>query len=171
MTKKKSKAKTMPMRVLEGRGMPYEPRQQTHKQHTAEGVAEDLGISVAQVLKAMIVQRSEPQRARRSSPFALIVVPGDRRLSLKKVGATLGDKNVKLASERDVQRVTGFQVGAVSVLGFRRADVPSYVDQRVLELDQVVISAGRPDVGLALASADLVKAMDGAQLGDYCEDE
>jgi prolyl-tRNA editing enzyme YbaK/EbsC (Cys-tRNA(Pro) deacylase) len=64
-----------------------------------------------------------------------------------------------------------FQVGAVSVLGFQRADVPSYVDQRVLELDQVVISAGRPDVGLVLVPVDLVKAMDGAQLGDYCEDE
>jgi Cys-tRNA(Pro)/Cys-tRNA(Cys) deacylase len=157
--KKKSTAKTMPMRVLEEKGIPYEPRQQTRKQYTAEGVAEDLSVPVAWVVKAMIIQRSDRQ-------FALVVIPGDRQLSLKKVSAALNDKNVVLARERDVQRVTGYQVGAVSVLGFRRTDVPCYLDQRLLDLEQVIISAGRPDVGLALSPADLMRAFEGAQVGD-----
>jgi Cys-tRNA(Pro)/Cys-tRNA(Cys) deacylase len=161
--KKKSTKKTMPMRVLEEKGIPYEVHQHAHKQYTAEGVAEDLGISVAQVVKAMIVQRSDRQ-------FVLVVAPGDRRLSLRKIGAVLNDKNVALASERDVQRVTGYQVGAVSVLGLRRADVSTYVDRRVLELEQVVISAGRPDAGLALSPAGLMRALEGAELGDLCEE-
>ena len=79
----------------------------------------------------------------------------------------MNDKNVVLAQERDVQRVTGYQVGAVSVLGFRRADVPSYVDQRLLDVEQVIISSGRPDMGLALDPADLVRALEGAELGDF----
>jgi prolyl-tRNA editing enzyme YbaK/EbsC (Cys-tRNA(Pro) deacylase) len=66
--------------------------------------------------------------------------------------------------------VTGFQVGAVSVIGFRREDVPGYVDQHIMELEQVIISAGRPDVGLALIPSDMVKAIEGAQVGDFCED-
>jgi Cys-tRNA(Pro)/Cys-tRNA(Cys) deacylase len=160
---KKSTKKTMPMRVLEEKGIPYEVHQHAHKQYTAEGVAEDLGIPVAQVVKAMIVQRSDRQ-------FVLVVAPGDRRLSLKKVGAVLNDKNVALASERDVQRVTGYQVGAVSVLGFRRQDVSTYVDRRVLEPEQVVISAGRPDAGLALSPAGLMQALERAELGDFCEE-
>lgn len=94
------------------------------------------------------------------------MIPGDRQLSLKKVSAALNDKNVVLARERDVQRVTGYQVGAVSVLGFRRTDVPCYLDQRLLDLEQVIISAGRPDVGLALSPADLMRAFEGAQVGD-----
>ena len=160
--KKKGIAKTMPMRVLEGRGIPYKLHQHAHKQYTAEGVAEDLGIPVAQVVKAMIVQRSNRQ-------LALVVVPGDRRLSLKKVGAALSDKKVTLASERDVQRVTGYQVGAVSVMGFRRDDVLTYVDQRVLELEQVIISSGRPDAGLALAPDALMRALEEAEVGDFSE--
>jgi Cys-tRNA(Pro)/Cys-tRNA(Cys) deacylase len=169
---KKNIAKTMPMRVLEERNIPYEPHQQSSKQYTAEGVAEDLGVPVAQVVKAMIVQRSDPQRGggERSNPCVLVVIPGHRRLSLKKVGAVLGDKNARLAAERDVQRVTGYQVGAVSVLGFRQAGVPCYVDQQVLELEQVIISAGRPDVGLSLSPAHMVQAMDQAQIGDFCEE-
>jgi len=161
--KKKSTRKTMPMRVLEQQGISYELHQHAGKLYTAEDVAEDLDIPVAQVVKAMIIQRSDGQ-------FALVMVPGDRRLSLKKIGAALNDKNVKLATERDVQRVTGYQVGAVSVLGFRRSDVPTYVDQGVLELEQAIISAGRPDAGLALPPDALMQALEGAEVGDFSED-
>jgi Cys-tRNA(Pro)/Cys-tRNA(Cys) deacylase len=167
--KKKGGAKTMPMRVLDEKGIPYEAHQQTSKQYTAEGVAEDLGVPVAQIVKAMLVERSVSPR-KGSSPFVLFVVPGDQRLSLKKVSAVLDDKKAQLATERDVQRVTGYQVGAVSVLGFRRDDVPGYVDEQVLELEQVIISAGRPDVGLALVPTDMVRVIDSCQTGDFCED-
>jgi Cys-tRNA(Pro)/Cys-tRNA(Cys) deacylase len=155
--------KTMPMRALEQKGIPYQVHQHARKQYTAEGVAEDLGIPVAQVAKAMIVRGSDRQ-------FVLFVVPGDRRLSLKKVAAALNDKEVELAGERDVQRVTGFQVGAVSVLGFRRSDIRPYVDQSVLDLERVLISSGRPDAGLALAPQDLIAALDGVEVGDFSEE-
>jgi Cys-tRNA(Pro)/Cys-tRNA(Cys) deacylase len=166
--KDKGIAKTLPMRALDEVGISYEAHEQSHKQYTSAGVAEELGVPVAQVVKAMIVQRSVHQPGR--GEFAVVVIPGDRRLSLKKVAALLGDKGVRLAAERDVVRVTGFQVGSVSVLGFRRDDIAGYVDRQVLELPRVIISAGRPDAGLALAPEGLVRAM-GAQVGNLCEDE
>lgn len=156
---KKGTAKTMPMRILDEKGIPYEPREQARKQFTAEGVAEDLGVPVAWVVKAMIVQRSDRS-------FVLVVIPGDLQLSLKKVGTVLGDKSVALAQQRDVQRVTGYQVGAVSVLGYRRDDIPSYVDQHVLALERVVISSGRPDMGLELDPEDMLRAL-GADVGEF----
>ncbi len=159
MAKKKGTAKTLPMRILEEKGISYQPRQQARKQLTAEGVAGDLDVPVSWVVKAMIVQHS-------GGNFALVVVPGDRQLSLKKVGAVLGDKNVAMAQGRDVQRVTGYQVGAVSVMGFRRDNVPSYLDQHVLELERAIISSGRPDMGLELDPEDLQHAM-GAEVGDF----
>ena len=166
--KDKGIAKTLPMRALDEKGIPYEAHEQSHKQFTSAGVAEELGVPVAQVVKAMIVQRSTRQPGQ--GEFAVVVIPGDRRLSLKKAGAVLGDKALRLASERDVVRVTGFQVGSVSVVGFRRDDIAGYVDRLVLDLPQVIISAGRPDVGLALAPDGMVRAM-GAQVGNLCEDE
>jgi prolyl-tRNA editing enzyme YbaK/EbsC (Cys-tRNA(Pro) deacylase) len=56
------------------------------------------------------------------------------------------------------------------VVGFRRDDIAGYVDRQVLELPRVIISAGRPDAGLALAPEGLVRAM-GARVGNLCEDE
>jgi Cys-tRNA(Pro)/Cys-tRNA(Cys) deacylase len=157
--------KTMVMRALDANVVPYTYHKHARKQHTAAGVAEDLGIPVAWVVKAMIVKRGSPPSSKRD--FALVVVPGDRKLSLKKVAEALGEKDVAMASERDVQRVTGFQVGAVSVVGLRRKDIVAFVDQGVLALEQALISSGRPDAGLALTPQDLLRAMEGAQVGDF----
>ncbi len=152
--------KTIVMRALETKGILYTYRQHIRRQYTAEGVAEELGVPLAWVTKAMIVQRSNGE-------FALVVIPGDKQLSLRKVAEALGDKDVVLASERDVQRVTGFRVGAVSVVGFRRKDIAGYIDQGVLELEKVIISSGRPDAGLELAPQDLLRAIEGVQVGDF----
>jgi Cys-tRNA(Pro)/Cys-tRNA(Cys) deacylase len=163
MPKQEHVSKTMVMRELERKSVPYQVHVHRHNQVTAEGVALDLGVPLAQVIKAMVVQCSDRR-------FVLVLVPGDRRLNLKKVGVAVNDKNVVLASGRDVERVTGFRVGSVSVVGLRRKDVASYVDQGVLALEQMIISAGRPDVGLALTPQALLQALDGARVGDYCEE-
>jgi Cys-tRNA(Pro) deacylase len=161
---KKGVSKTMAMRALEEKGAAYTPCQQSHKQFTAEGVANDLGVPVAQVVKAMLVQRVG------SPGYVMVVIPGDRRLSLKKTGQALGDKHIKLASQKDVERITGYPLGAVSVLGFRRPDVTCLVDKGVMGLEQVIISAGRPDMGLALKPDEMLRAAAGT-VGDYCEEE
>lgn len=166
--KDKAIATTMVMRVLDDHHVSYEVHLHAHKQYTSAGVAEDLGVPMAQVVKAMLVQRSSHGPGQ--GEFAVIVIPGDRRLSLKKAGAALGDKGLKLAAERDVIRVTGYQIGSVSVCGFRRDDIAGWVDRHVLDLPQVIISAGRPDAGLALNPQAMVEAMT-AQVGNLCEDE
>ncbi len=169
MTKKdKGLAKTMPMRVLDEHAIPYEVHLHQHKQLTSAGVAEDLGVPLARVVKSMLVQRSAHGPGQ--GEFAVIVIPGDRRLSLKKAGAVLGDKALKLAAERDVVRVTGYQVGSVSVCGFRRGDIAGYVDQHLMDLPEIYISAGRPDAGISLTPQCLVQVMS-AQVANLCEDE
>jgi Cys-tRNA(Pro)/Cys-tRNA(Cys) deacylase len=154
--------KTLPMELLERKGIPYEAHQHRDVQYTAEGVANDLGIPVAQVVKAMLVRCD-------GSWFVLVVVPGDERLSLEKVQTAVGAGKVSLASKQEVERVTGYTVGAVSVIGFRQGGVLTFVDEGVLDLEQVVISSGRPDAGLALSTEDMLTALEGAQVGDFCE--
>ena len=160
--KKAGSSKTTAIRVLEQRSIPYEPMPQAHGALTAEGVARELGLPVAQVSKAMIVKDS-------ANAYHLFVIPGDQQLSLKKVGAVLNDKKVELAPSSDVERITGFRVGAVSVLGFRRQGVPVYLDTRIFAMDKVLISAGRPGLGLMVATADLAKAFDRPCREDVCQ--
>jgi prolyl-tRNA editing enzyme YbaK/EbsC (Cys-tRNA(Pro) deacylase) len=53
--KDKGIPKTLPMRALDEKGIPYQVHEQSHKQTTSAGVAEELGVPIAQVVKAMIV--------------------------------------------------------------------------------------------------------------------
>jgi Cys-tRNA(Pro)/Cys-tRNA(Cys) deacylase len=153
---------TLPIELLEQKGIPYEVHQHEDEQYTAEGVAQDLGVPAAQVVKAMLVRCD-------GSWYVLVVVPGDERLSLEKVQASVGAGKVNLASKQEVERITGYTVGAVSVIGFRQGGVLTFVDKGVLDLEQVIISSGRPDAGLALSPDDMMDALEGAQVGDFCE--
>ncbi len=154
--------KTLPMELLDQKDIRYDVHEHEEDQYTAEGVAEDLGVRVAQVLKAMLVRCD-------GSWYVLVVVPGDRRLSLEKVGRTVGAAKVNLASKQEVERITGYTVGAVSVVGFRQGGVLTFVDRNVLDLEQVIISSGRPDAALGLSAQDMMAALEGAQVGDFCE--
>lgn len=163
MSKKKSGgSKTAAIRALEQKGVPFSPRPQAHGSLTAEGVARELDLPVAKVVKSMIVKDS-------GNAYHLFVIPGDRQLSLKKVAGVLNDKRVELAPGADVERITGYRVGAVSALGFRRQGVPVYLDTGIFAMEEVLISAGRPDLGLMVATADLVRALDDPRREDVCQ--
>ncbi len=155
--------KTLPMDLLDQKGISYEAHEHS-EQYTAEGVASALGVSVAQVVKAMLVKCD-------NSWFVLVVIPGDQRLSLERVKAAVGAGKTRLASRQEVQKVTGYPVGAVSVIGFRQGGVLTFVDRRVLDLDEIIISSGRPEAGIALSPEALMEALEGAQLGDFCEED
>lgn len=154
--------RTLPMELLEEEGIPYEVHQHQEEQYTAEGVAEDLGVPVAQVVKAMLVGCDEGW-------YVLVVVPGDQRLSLEKVESATGAVRVNLASKQEVEQITGYTVGAVSVIGFRQGGILPFVDEQVLGLEQIIISSGRPEAGLALSPDSLMRVLQGGQVGDFCE--
>jgi Cys-tRNA(Pro)/Cys-tRNA(Cys) deacylase len=154
--------RTLPMELLEQKGIPYQVHQHEENQYTAEGVAQDLGVPVARVVKAMLVRCD-------GSWYVLVVVPGDRRLDLEKVRATVGAGKVNLASKQEVERITGYTVGAVSVIGLKQGGVLTFVDENVLDLEQVIISSGHPEAGLALSPDDMMAALEGAQVGHFCE--
>lgn len=154
--------RTLPMELLEKAGVAYDVHRHEEDQYTAEGVAQDIGVPVAQVVKAMLARCDD-------SWYVLVVIPGDSRLSLEKIRATLGAGKVNLASRQEVERISGYTVGAVSVIGFRQGGVLALVDDKVLGLEQIVISSGRPEAGLGLSPDDLVLVLPGAQIGDFCE--
>lgn len=159
-----SKVRTHAIRALEARGIPFRVVEQSHKAKNVEEASLERQVPTRQVVKTLLVQRAEPgsQACRLpSSRYAIALVRGDQRLSLKKLARLMGVKALEMAPQADVSRVTGYQIGAVSPLGLRRADVSIYVDQSILEEPRVSISAGRHDMGLELESRDIVQAVSG----------
>jgi len=142
--------KTVAMRQLDALGIGYSAYWQDEPTYDAEAAAEARGLSMAQVVKSLLVCLPGKR-------YCLALVQGHRMLSLHKLGTLLEQKGLSMARQEDVATVTGYEPGSVSPLGLRRR-IPVIVDAGIMSEEMVSISGGRHELGLGLKPADLVRA-------------
>ncbi|HVT97256.1 MAG TPA: Cys-tRNA(Pro) deacylase [Acidobacteriaceae bacterium] len=144
--------KTNAARYLDSLGIQYEMREYEvdPEEFSAIVVAEKVGLPPEQVFKTLLCVTSE-----REHVFA--VVPGDAELDFKKLAAAAGTRKTEMVSLKEVQPLTGYVRGGVTVFGAKK-DFPVYVDE-TLELFEVVsVSAGTRGVQVVLSPADYLRA-------------
>jgi Cys-tRNA(Pro)/Cys-tRNA(Cys) deacylase len=139
------------MRVLERYKVRYEVLRFPEGIHSADRVADHLGLPYDQVYKTLVLERST------GGKHLLVMVAADRALNLKKLARCLGEKRLRMATHAEAERITGLQVGGISVLALMNRGFQIFLDQPALTQAQVVVSAGRRGVNLRLAPADLVR--------------
>jgi Cys-tRNA(Pro)/Cys-tRNA(Cys) deacylase len=150
--------KTNAVRLLEEMGVRHELRAYDVDPDdlTAETVAAKVGLPAAQVFKTLVARGS-----RNGVCFA--VVPGDCRLDLKALARLAGDHKAETVPLKEVQPLTGYVRGGVTVLGAKKA-YPVYVDETIEVFEVVSVSAGARGLQVLLAPADYLRAT-GARLG------
>ena len=128
--------KTNAVRLLEAMRVPFELRAYDVDLDdlTAETVADKIGMPSEQVFKTLVARGD-----RHGVCFA--VVPGNSRLDLKALAKLTGDRKVDTVPLKDVQPLTGYVRGGVTVLGAKKA-YPVYVDETIELFEVVSISAG-----------------------------
>jgi Cys-tRNA(Pro)/Cys-tRNA(Cys) deacylase len=113
--------------------------------------ADALGVAPARLLKTLM--------ARAGSVVLCVLVPSDRKLSLKKLAAAAGSKNAAMLTPAAAERATGYHVGGISPFGQRkRARV--FVDRAALGPDTIIVNGGRRGLQIELDPADLVRILD-----------
>jgi Cys-tRNA(Pro)/Cys-tRNA(Cys) deacylase len=101
---------TMPLRnnvtrLLDARRVAYELFEFSPERYSAEEVAERLGVPPGLVYKTPVVLRETKGK----KPL-LVMTPGGRELNLKALAASLGEKKLKMATQReaeDLNRASG----------------------------------------------------------------
>ncbi len=147
--------KTNAARLLDSLGIAYELREYEvdPEDLSAIAVARKIGLPAEQVFKTLLTRAS-------SGEHLFAVVPGDCELDLKKLASAAEVKKVELASLKEVEPLTGYVRGGVTVMA-ARASFPAFVDETI-ELHEVVsFSAGLRGVQLLMAPADYLRATDG----------
>lgn len=147
-----STKKTLAMKYLDGQKIPYEALSYPDTLRDAQDVADALGLPDEQVFKTLVVPRPEGKKP------LLVMVPSDRQLDLKKLARTVGEKKLKMATQRDAESLTGLQVGGISALALVNRGFDVYLDVTAQEMLEVVVSAGERGQQIRLAVPDLVKA-------------
>ena len=90
-----------------------------------------------------------------------MLVPSDRQVDLKRLGRAIGEKRLRMASQREAERLTGLKVGGISALAVRAGAFEVLVDASAAGWDRVHVSAGVRGVDLELGVQDLLAATGG----------
>jgi Cys-tRNA(Pro)/Cys-tRNA(Cys) deacylase len=145
-------SKTNALRLLDQLGIRYEVRQYEVDPDdlAAETVAAKVGLPPEQVFKTLVAVGD------RNGP-CLAVIPGSSTLDLKALAQATGDRKVETAPLRDVQSLTGYVRGAVTVFCCRKA-YPVYVDETVWLWDVISVSAGMRGMQALLSPEDYIRA-------------
>jgi Cys-tRNA(Pro)/Cys-tRNA(Cys) deacylase len=145
-------SKTNAVRILDQLHIPYElrPYEVDPEDLTAISVARKIGLPAEQVFKTLLAQTNIG-----SHLFA--VIPGDAELDLKKLAHAASAKKVELASLKEVEPLTGYIRGGVTVMGAKKP-FPAYADETIELFDIISISAGQRGLQILLAPADYLRA-------------
>lgn len=142
---------------LENAEVPY--RILVHEQNIStsqDGILAGLG-SLSAMTPTFIIQSE--------TGFLAAIIRGDTRLSYKKIKRKLGLKNVSLATPDQVKRLTGSEVGYVSLIN---PGIQTIVDTRVTELTMINGGSGEPRHTLQV-SPEAVITITQAEVFDFTD--
>ena len=145
--------KTNAARLLDSLGIAYQIREYEVDEDdlSAESVARKVGLPPEQVFKTLVARGD-----RHGVCFA--VVPADAQLDLKALARLTGDRKVDTVPLKEVQPLTGYIRGGVTVLGAKKA-YPVFADETIELFDVVSVSAGARGAQLILSPADYLRAI------------
>jgi Cys-tRNA(Pro)/Cys-tRNA(Cys) deacylase len=156
-------AKTNAARLLDGLNIAYElrPYEVDPEDLTAISVARKIGLPAEQVFKTLLAHTG-------TGDHLFAVIPGDTELDLKKLAHAAGAKKTELASLKEVEPLTGYIRGGVTVMAAKKP-FSAYADETIELFDLISVSAGQRGLQLLLAPADYLRAAN-ATLADLTKD-
>jgi Cys-tRNA(Pro)/Cys-tRNA(Cys) deacylase len=143
--------KTNATRILDSMGIRYQlvEYEVDPNDLSAETVARKVGLPPEQVFKTLVV------RGDRGGVY-LAVIPGNQELDAKALARLTGDRHIEMAPLKEVQNLTGYIRGGVTVLGCKR-EYPVWADETIELFDVISVSAGVRGTQILLSPADYLR--------------
>lgn len=147
--------KTNVMRVLDQKKISYKPHEYAHGGTAVDGVtvAGMLGIEPRRVFKTLVARGA-------SKKIYVFVIPVSSELDLKKAAKAAGEKSVAMVHVNEINALTGYIRGGCSPIGMKKR-YPTFYHSSILDLDSVLISAGKIGCQAELAPCALIELTDG----------
>ena len=144
--------KTNGARFLEGLGIPFELREYEvdPEDLSAITVAKKIGMPAEQVFKTLLTTGGP-------NVYRFAVIPGDAELDFKKLARVAGLRKAEMVPLKDVQPLTGYIRGGVTVLAARKP-FRAFADETIELFDIISVSAGIRGTQLLMTPANYLKA-------------
>jgi len=123
-------------------------------EHPAEGQSERVaairGTRPSQGAKAILCRVAAADREH----FVLAVVPGDRRVDMKALGALFGGRKASFVPADRAEEITGCRIGAIPPVAFDDG-LSVVADEAFLQDEpEIAFNAGRLDRSIVMKAAD-----------------
>ena len=148
-------------RLLDSQKIPYTPFEFPVKKYSALEVAHLLQVPSETVYKTIVLTR-----IKRAKPI-LAVVPGSHQVDPKALAKALGEKKVKVTTEREAEKLTGLQTGGISPLALLHRPFTVVLDASAQSIESMIISGGQRGFDLKLGVEDFIKLTQ-ADLAPIC---
>jgi len=139
-------------RFLDSLGISYSLREYEvdPEDLTAITVAKKIKMPIEQVFKTLLTTDG-------AGSHFFAVIPGDAELDFKKLARAAGVRKTEMVSLKEVQPLTGYIRGGVTVFGAKKA-YPVFADETIELFDEISVSAGVRGTQLILSPADYLRA-------------
>ena len=115
---------------------------------TAVDEARTLGVAPGAVAKAIVLDTP--------NGHVVAVIPGSRRLDMKRVAEAVGPGHVSLADEAEISKdFPDYELGAIPPLS-GLLGIPLYVDEELAGHERIVFASGRQTESVKMRTADLL---------------
>ena len=138
---------TRAIQFLKQKKIPFEIVKYDHEEKGAEYAAGATGFPLEVTVKTLVVDLGEKK-------YTLVLMPGDRQLSMKRLAKVCGVKRAAMGDTRIAERITGYLVGGISPFGTKQK-LPVVMEAYILTLDKILINAGQRGTMLIMAPADI----------------
>jgi Cys-tRNA(Pro)/Cys-tRNA(Cys) deacylase len=144
--------KTNGARFLESLNIPFELREYEvdPEDLSAITVAKKIAMPAEQVFKTLLTTDGAHE-------YVFAVVPGDAALDFKKLSRLAGWRKAEMAPLKDVQPLTGYIRGGVTIFGAKKP-YAVFVDETAILFDRISVSAGTRGTQLILTPDDYLRA-------------
>ncbi len=151
-TRREASSSTFATHYLDSLGVTYEIREYAldDENFSAILVAQKIGLPAEQVFKTLLCVTSEKE-------YVFAVVPGNAELDFKKLARACGARKTEMAALKDVQPLTGYVRGGVTVFGAKK-EFSVYVDETIELFDVISVSAGTRGMQIVLSPRDYIGA-------------
>jgi Cys-tRNA(Pro)/Cys-tRNA(Cys) deacylase len=119
-----------------------------------------MGAPPEQVFKTIVVLREG-----KGKPI-LALTPGPAEVDLKLLAKAVGEKKLRLPTEKEAERVTGLQAGGISPLALLNKGFQVVIDETAILYEEIYISGGQRGLDIRLPVETLV-ALTGAEYADF----
>lgn len=120
---------------------------------TAKDAAQTIGCKIEQIVKSLVF------RAKQTGKPVLVLASGPNRINENLIGK-LVEEHIEKASADFVRDQTGFVIGGVPPVGHDER-IETYIDQDLLQHEELWAAAGTPNAVFQLNSSDLEKLTEG----------